>query len=220
MAGKSTKDPLRFLGVRSSGDRGGGEDLTFETNQGANRARYHSAVSSARSVLWVFGAGGGLGGPAGGIYERLARFLSPDTASLQLDYRHPGNLASCVLDVLQGIEYLKSKGHHRVVLVGHSFGGAVVINAAIDSPDAFAVAALSSQTHGVGDVGCISPRPILFAHGEADEVLPALCSTTLFQRAREPKLPKLYPGCGHGLDDCREQLDLDLLAWFAHVLAM
>ena len=208
-----------MLGIQSSDERDGAEDLLFETNQGTNRARYHAAVESAAAVLWVFGAGGGLGGPAGGVYERLARRLLPDTASLQLDYRHPGHLVSCVADVLLGIEYLKLRGHNRVILVGHSFGGAVVLNATLASMDVIAAAALSSQAYGAGDVARISPRPLLFAYGEEDEVLPFTCSVTLFQRAREPKILKLYPGCRHGLDDCREQLDHDLQEWLSKVLA-
>jgi fermentation-respiration switch protein FrsA (DUF1100 family) len=219
MAGQHIKEELKLLSVRSSGNRDGAEDLTFETNQGTNRARYHAAPGSASAVLWVFGAGGGLGGPAGGVYERLARRLTPNAASLQLDYRHPGRLASCVSDLLLGIEYLKSQGHSRVALVGHSFGGAVVINTALASTDVIAVAALSPQSYGVGDVAQVSPRPILFVHGEEDEVLPFTCSVTLFRQAQDPKALKLYPGCRHGLDHCREQLDQDLQDWLAHVLA-
>lgn len=219
MAHERGQEALTLLGIRSSGNHDGAEDLTLETTQGANRARYHAGVKDATAALWIFGAGGGLGGPAGGIYERMARRLAPETASLQLDYRCPGKLDSCVLDVLLGIEYLKSRGHGRVILVGHSFGGAVAINAAVVSTGVIAVAALSSQTYGAANVARISPRPILFAHGEEDEVLPYTCSVTLFTNAREPKVLKLYPGCRHGLDDCSEQLDRDLQSWLAHVLA-
>jgi alpha-beta hydrolase superfamily lysophospholipase len=145
--------------------------------------------------------------------------LAPDrAASLELDYRRPGHLASCILDIRLGIEYLKTKGHNRVVLVGHSFGGAVVINAAISDDNVIAVAALSSQTYGVDDVSRISPRPIFLAHGEDDEILPFTCSTTLFHAARHPKTLKLYPGCRHGLDQCREALDRDLQNWLELVL--
>ena len=218
MANSRAAANVTLLGVRTSETRDGAEDLIFETSLGPNRARYHAAPASAPAILWVFGAGGGLGGPAGGLYERLASRFVPQIASLQLDYRHPGDLASCVRDVLLGIEYLNSRGNWRVVLVGHSFGGAVVLNAAIACSQVIAVAALSSQTFGAGDVAQISPRPILFAHGEDDEILPASCSRTLFSQAREPKTLKLYPGCRHGLDDCREQLDDDLEEWLANVL--
>ena len=106
------------------------------------------------------------------------------------------------------------------MLVGHSFGGAVVIAAAVtaDGP-VVAVAALSSQTSGaLGAVGALSPRPLLLVHGTADEVLPDACSRELYARAGEPKRLILYPGCRHGLDECRERLDRDLLGWLRGVL--
>jgi pimeloyl-ACP methyl ester carboxylesterase len=49
-------------------------------------------------------------------------------------------------------------GRERFILVGHSFGGAVVLDAAGRAPDVIAVAALSSQTAGVGDIAALSPR--------------------------------------------------------------
>lgn len=175
-------------------------------------------TSGDTAILWVFGSGGGLGGPAGGVYDRLAEVLRPEgISSLELDYRRPGRLADCVEDVLAGIKELKRRGKSRIVLVGHSFGGAVVINAAAECPEVIAVAALSSQTAGTSRVGEVSPRPILFGHGEADEILPDRCSRDLYARAKEPKQLILYPGCRHGLDQCREALDRDLLAWLRNV---
>jgi fermentation-respiration switch protein FrsA (DUF1100 family) len=81
------------------------------------------------------------------------------------------------------------------------------------------VATLSSQTYGAGAVGRLAPRPILLIHGEADEVLPDVCSRDLYRLAGEPKELILYPGCRHGLDECRERLDHDLLDWIERTLA-
>ena len=170
-------------------------------------------------MLWVFGSGGGLGGPAGGVYTRLGdRLRDAGVASLELDYRRPGHLAECVADVSLGIAWLLGQGKSRIVLVGHSFGGAVVITAGAASDAVVAVAALSSQSAGTGAVGSLSPRPILFAHGTADEILPDACSRDLYARAQEPKQLVLYPGCRHGLDQCRDKLDRDLTAWLDWVI--
>jgi pimeloyl-ACP methyl ester carboxylesterase len=183
------------------------------TSQGTLLGRLHPAEGDV-AILWVFGSGGGLGGPAGGLYTRLAEQLRPQgIASLELDYRRPGELMGCVLDVLVGIAWLESLGHSRIVLVGHSFGGAVVVNAGAMSPAVVAVAALSSQTNGTEAVDQLGPRPKLFLHGESDEILPPTCSQDLHARAEEPKELILYPGCRHGLDQCREALDRDLLRW-------
>jgi fermentation-respiration switch protein FrsA (DUF1100 family) len=195
------------------------ERLRLVTSQGAITSRLHPAEGE-RAILWVFGAGGGLGGPAGGLYTRLGRQVQPSgVTSLELDYRRPGYLQDCVLDVLVGLAYLETLGKSRIVLVGHSFGGAVVINAGAISAAVVAVAALSSQTAGTGGVDRLSPKPVLFIHGEADEVLPADCSRDLYARAGEPKALILYSGCRHGLDQCREALDQDLTGWINQVLA-
>jgi len=102
MDGKGTTDPIRFRGVRSSGVRKGAEDLTFESNQGANRARIRQQLRKLPQCYgcqcrrWTRWA-------SRRTYERLARLLAPENASLQLDYRHPGHKAPCVLDVVRGL---------------------------------------------------------------------------------------------------------------------
>jgi hypothetical protein len=102
--------------------------------------------------------------------------------------------------------------------VGHSFGGAVVLRAGVVAPAVIAVAALSPQIEGTADVDLLSPKPLLLIHGTADEILPELCSRDIHDRARDPKDLLLYPGGRHGLDECREALDRDLLRWLGQVL--
>lgn len=183
-------------------------------------ARVHEADGD-KAVLYVFGAGGGLGGPAGGVYERMAKHLQPrGITSLQLDYRRPGFFGECVDDVLSGIEYLSDLGKSAIVLVGHSFGGAVVIRTGIMSDAVIAVAALSSQTVGAENVAELSPKPLLLVHGTDDEVLPYSCSMYLYREALEPKEMILYEGCMHGLDQCRDELDKAMSSWFTEVLAL
>jgi dienelactone hydrolase len=52
--------------------------------------------------------------------------------------------------VLVGVNFLKQGGVDYIALVGHSFGGAVVIMAATMSTEVKAVVGLSSQTYGTG----------------------------------------------------------------------
>ncbi len=209
---------LELLEIERKPAGDGVEEVRLRTNDGTIPCRYHAAAEGDSAVLWVFGSGGGFGGPAGGIYGRLAERLAPlNIASLQLDYRRPGLLIDCVLDALLGIGFLRKEGRGRITLAGHSFGGAVAINAAIASQAVVAVAALSSQMSGADDIAEISPRPILLAHGTSDETLSDICSRELYELAREPKELLLYAGCGHGLDECREQLERDLMAWLLRV---
>lgn len=198
----------------------GGEDFRLEVGGSSVKARVHRA-SGYVGVVWVFGAGGGLGGPAGGVYERLAARLQPlAISSLQVDYRRPAALAPCVEDTLAGVAYLNHLGMERVMLVGHSFGGSVVINAAAASGSVIGVAALSSQSYRTEVVSRLSPKSLLVMHGEDDEVLPCGCSLDIYRRAKKPKRIILYPGCRHGLDECRNAIDRDLMEWILETIAV
>jgi alpha-beta hydrolase superfamily lysophospholipase len=154
------------------------------------------------------------------MYERLAnRIAKEQMASLRLNYRRPGELNDCVLDALLGVAYLALRSRHRVVVVGHSFGGAVAINVGAASSAVTAVAALSSQSDGTEAVAEISPRPLLLMQGSSDEVLPEWSAQNIYHRAGEPKHLLLYPGCRHDLAECSEQVELDLLIWLREVLS-
>ncbi len=209
---------LELNAVREQPLQKGIEQVDLETNAGTINCRLHRAPGAA-AVVWVGGAGGGLDGPAGGMYPRLAgRLVKDNISSLRLDYRFPNELASCVLDTLIGVAYLDTLGIKRVAVVGHSFGGAVVIIAGTESDHIVAVAALSSQTYGTSRVDELAHKPLLLMHGQKDEVLPDYCSRDIYSRAQNPKKMLLYPGCGHGLDACRDAIDHDLTEWLEQVL--
>jgi len=219
MAGRDQLPQLEVREVERGPAEDGAERLALHTDAGTITCRLHDAQGGDAAVLWVFGGGGGLGGPAGGLYPRLARQLVGDrVASLEVAYRRPRDLAASVADVLTGVGYLGTFGRLRIALVGHSFGGAVVITAGAASTAVIAVAALSSQSRGTEPADRLSPRPLLLAHGTADEILPDSSSRDIYARAREPKRLVLYPGCRHGLDECREDLDRDLLGWLREVV--
>ncbi|WP_231590710.1 alpha/beta hydrolase [Hymenobacter terrenus] len=155
------------------------------------------------------------------MYPRLAgRLAAQGIASLRLYYRKPNYLEDCVMDTLVGAEYLvQQRGYGAVALVGHSFGGAVVISAGALSQTVTAVVAMSSQTYGTDLAAQVSPRPLLLVHGSADEVLSDACSRSIYARAHEPKELRLYPNCRHGLNECREQVDEDVVGWLLKQLA-
>jgi pimeloyl-ACP methyl ester carboxylesterase len=50
-------------------------------------------------------------------------------SSLRLRYRHPNVLPACVLDIMAGVADLTPCRAQPVVLVGHAFGGTVVMSA-------------------------------------------------------------------------------------------
>ncbi len=216
------KQTITFVleSVTSHGATDGVEALTLHTNAGDITARLHPAPAGSAAVVWVGGSGGGLDGPAGGMYPRLAGQLAArGIASLRLHYRHPNELEQCVADTMLAVQYLVQQlGHAGVALVGHSFGGAVVVSAGALSDEVTAVVAMSSQTYGTNLVAQVSPRPLLLVHGTADEILSDVCSRDIYARAKEPKEIRLFTGCRHGLDECREQVDAVVVEWLTKQL--
>jgi len=123
------------------------------------------------------------------------------------------------MDLLAGVAYLKSAGHQPLVVVGHSFGGAVVIAAGANSPHIKGVVALSPQTYGAGMAGQVSPRKLLVVHGKADTRLPFACGQQIYDLANEPKELVLYEGAEHRLEECRDDLEELLGKWIPETLA-
>ena len=125
----------------------------------------------------------------------------------------------CVLDTLCGVAFLQSEGIDRVALVGHSFGGAVVISAGALSPAVKAVVPMSSQTEDTEFASRISPRPLLLIHGTSDSTLPSSCSEEIYAEAKEPKELRLFRGAGHDLFAARDDIIDLLVTWIPEQLA-
>ena len=216
---------ISLLGVERTPVAPGVERLAIETDRGLIPGYLHPGGAEGTigpaAVIWVGGAGGGIEGPAGGLYRVLAERLVPaGITSARLHYRYPNVLTECIADVLVALAWLEDTGDvRRAVLVGHSFGGAVVIDAGALSPIVKAVVALSSQTYGADLVRDLSPRALLLIHGEADTVLPAACSRQLYAAAQEPRELVLYPGAGHGLDECAPALHAKVYDYIVQALA-
>ena len=197
-----------------------GEGLRFQTNRGSMDAILHRAPNADQAVIWVCGARGGFGGPGPGTYARMAQqFAGNGITSLRLDYRMPNDVFECALDLLAGVIHLKDTGHQPVVVVGHSFGGAVVIAAGANSSHIKGVVALSPQTFGAGMAGKVAPRKLLVVHGKADTRLPFSCGQQIYDMAKEPKELVLYEGAEHRLEECRDDLETLLGRWIPETLA-
>jgi len=187
--------------------------VILRSTKGDIEGIYHRAEGSA-GVIWVSGSLGGLDGPSFGIFKTLSTTLVKDgISSLRLDYRLPGDFDQCVHDVLVGVNFLTQSGVDNIALVGHSFGGAVVIMAATISTEVKAVVGLSSQTYGAHRVSKLSPKPLLLIHGDRDRNLPARSSWHIFGDAKEPKEIVIYKGSGHFLRECHQELHDLLRSW-------
>jgi pimeloyl-ACP methyl ester carboxylesterase len=192
--------------------------LTIPTSQGDIRCeQFGEPIRQA--VLWSAAQAGIRRARGRCVHPPGRAICKPGRVVVVRPLPPPGRLDDCVADVRAGVGHLAANGAQEVLLVGHSFGGAVVIQAAIAcGAPVVGVAALSSQSFGTFGVEQLSPRPLLLIHGETDEILPPRCSHDIFHRANDPKELILYPGCMHGLDQCAAALDRDLTAWIENVL--
>jgi alpha/beta superfamily hydrolase len=210
---------LTIEGVQPERQPNGDFHITIRTSRGDISCIFTPCEGQPGVALLVGGAIGGFDGPANGVYKELAaRLVEKGLSTLRVNYRQPGEFEECVMDVLGALSFLKGIGGGAVVLVGHSFGGAVVIKAGELSPAVAAVAALSSQRFGTSTVENLAPRPLLLVHGTADTILPPQASEDIYQRARQPKRLTLLEGAGHGLMEARDDL-LEMLEMFIVAMA-
>ena len=220
----SSEASIRIVGVEpwDPPDDERGRGVALRTTRGDVNVIVHNNqdARTTKGIIWVWGARGGFAGPAGGLYRDVAEDLKGEITSVRIDYRMPNNLQECVMDALVGVSFLTGTGHSEIALVGHSFGGAVVITSAPYSEDVKAVAALSSQTFGARGADKVSPRPLLLAHGGSDSRLPPYCSEQIYSWAKQPKQLVLYPGAEHGLMECAEELREMLTDWLRSNLSL
>ena len=194
--------------------------VTLDTSRGSVACRYYPAAGSHRAAVWVGGVGGGWDTPARGLYPRLcADLVHEGIASLRVRFRHPTILEEAVLDVLAGLSYLEAEGIAKVALTGHSFGGAVVIQAAAASPLVRTVVALATQSYGTDVVRDLAPRcAVLLIHGTHDQVLAPINAELVYRLAGEPKQVVLLEGAGHVLDEAAQEVYRSTRAWILRYL--
>lgn len=172
---------------REPGD--GFESVIIETSRGKIECRYYAAKGADKAVIMVGGIGGGFDTPANGLYPRLCKELSDSgISSLRVRFRYPTDLAEAVMDVLAGIQFLKEEGIIRFGLIGHSFGGAVVVQAAHNESAVKTVIALSTQSLGISPISnLVEGVSVLLIHGDEDETLLSENSVYAYSLAHEPK---------------------------------
>lgn len=200
--------------------REGFAPVRIVTPEGEVSARLYPAPGAQLGVIMVGGVGGGWDSPARGLYPRLGADLSSDgIAVLRVRFRDPHKLRSSVHDLLSGIAFFGTHGVTVLGLVGHSFGGAAVIQAAARAPGVHTLVTLATQAEGTECIGSLDPAcSILVVHGERDSVLPPAASALVFESARGPKL-LLYYSAGHNLDETADEIYRAVRSWIVDKLS-
>jgi dienelactone hydrolase len=141
---------------------------------------------------------------------------------LRVRYRHPTDLLESVFDILAGVTFLQEEHRTKAIgLVGHSFGGAVIIQAAVEASDIVStIVTLTTQSYCAAEA--ISKlkqgTSVLVVHGTNDKVLPVYCSEQLYLQAHEPRQLVIYKRAGHGLDEASQDVYELVYGWFVNNL--
>jgi len=213
---RSTAYELPLVDVLRQSGTAAGDPTVFQTVSGEISARYHPVAGglATRAVVWLPGCGGGLDGPAHGLYRQLAMELQTlGIESLRIDYRRINRIEECVRDCLVGVHWLsRERGIDRIAVVGYSFGAAVALTAGVAARAVNAVAALAAPTGGFESVDRLA-KPLFLGHGELDDVVPAATTLLNEERAAGDVVCRIYPGGHHDLEECRDTLSADLMTW-------
>jgi dienelactone hydrolase len=181
--------------------------VTIVTERGTVCGRLYRMGDEKRAVVYAGGIEGDFDTPAKGLYPKLCRdLLTQGFAGLRVQYRFPTNLRESVFDVKTGISFLKEAGVESIGLVGHSFGGAVVIQAGASSETVKTIITLSTQSYGTGEVAGFHGKSLLLIHGVLDDVLPPSSSQLVYQIALEPKKLVLLEKAHHVLDESADEV--------------
>lgn len=179
---------------------------------------WHGTGEEDAAVVMCGGAMGGLLGPAGGLYHDLGvALVERRIATIRVGYRRPNDLDECLLDVLAVLQLAAARGATKAVTMGHSFGGAPAVQAGVVADDlVVGVVTLATQSAGCEVAEGLRGRPVLCVHGDADQILPPMCSELVAGLAGGELV--VLPGADHLLASASGELRTRLLAWIGAVL--
>jgi dienelactone hydrolase len=217
------RSPLQLLQVLATEEveiAPGLRHIEVYTFTGLLTLLWHGDPTAEHVVVMSGGGMGGLLGPAGGLYHDLGlRFAELGIGTIRVGYRRPNDLGRCVHDVAAAADIATRAGAKRFVTVGHSFGGAVALQAGVVLGEHCAgVVTLSTQSAGCEDGAALGTTPLLLLHGDRDEILPPDTSAVVHALVGHGELV-ILPGAGHLLTEAHHELRERLGAWIPARLA-
>ncbi|AIF80762.1 hypothetical protein I862_00985 [endosymbiont of Acanthamoeba sp. UWC8] len=190
------------------------QSLSVSTERGNVEMQYYKADDATCCIILVGGIGGGFDSPCNGeLYPSLCNILNFKAISaLRIKFCDTRSLDGSVKDVEARISFLKQEKISNIALVGHSFGGAVAIRAAVDSTAVKVIITLATQSYGADVISNIkSGVASLFIHGALDTILPENCSIYAYTLAHEPKRLRLFKNTGHELTEAEKDIEGEIL---------
>lgn len=177
--------------------------------------------SHPAALVLCGGAMGGLLGPADGMYHRLGlEWAQRGVAVVRVSYRRPNDLEACTIDLAAAVQLVSGAGAERVVVMGHSFGGAVAVRVGVGlDPLVTGVVTFATQSAGCEAAAGLRGKPLLLFHGERDEILPVEASEMVRMLAGAGEVVRL-PGDGHLLAKSGDVLWERLEAWLPDPLGL
>jgi pimeloyl-ACP methyl ester carboxylesterase len=219
---RGPRSPLQLLQVLAKEEvelAPGLRHLELYTFGGLLTLLWHGDVTAKSVVLMSGGGMGGLLGPAAGLYHDLGnRFAEQGIATIRVGYRRANDLGKCVHDVAAAADLASRAGARHFVTVGHSFGGAVAVQAGIVLGEhCRGVVTLATQSAGCED-GAALRAPLLLLHGDRDEILPPDTSAVVHALVGHGELV-ILPGTGHLMSEAHDELRTRLGEWIPAHLA-
>ena len=212
-------EALRALATQQVTVAPGLDHVEVFTMSGLLTLLWHGTGDEDAVVVCCGGAMGGLLGPADGLYQDLGVALAEQgIATVRVGWRRPNDLEACTHDLLAAMELAVRRGARRAVTVGHSFGGAVAVQAGVLADEIVCgVVTLATQSAGCEVADRLAGRPVLCLHGDADELLPTMCSELVAGLSGGEVV--ILPGAGHLLTQAGEELRARLLEWIPATLS-
>ena len=176
---------------------------------------WHGPSEAQDVVLACGGAMGGVLGPADALYQDLGVSLGESgVGTIRIGYRAPNDTAKCVHDLIAAADLATRSGAQRFITMGHSFGGAPALQAAVILQEHCAgVITLATQSAGCEPAEDLATRvPIILFHGDKDEILPFQASELVQMVVGGGELVPL-PGVGHLLAEAKDELRDRLGNW-------
>ncbi len=190
------------------------------TAEGLHKMMWYGEASATDVVIMVGGGMGGFMGPASGLYVKLGHALAErDIGAIGVDYRRPDKLDMCLLDAAAAADWAMREGARRIIIIGHSMGGAVAVQLATAlSTHCVAIITYATQSAGTEYSSELTPMPFVMFHGDRDLVLGPENSHLVAQMAGQGEV-RVVTGADHNFSGFGDELLDQTLAIVEKALA-